>query len=91
MLKVHSGPGRPIKEFLTWCHARGIIVHPGVQNTITVLQDMDQSYVGFKIGFYASLDSLLDPRLKTNNGSSQPHMGAADYGVLIFGKKGRNL
>jgi hypothetical protein len=85
MLKVDSGPGRSDKEFLAWCRARGIIIYPGVPNTTAVSQEMDQSYGGFKTGFYVSLASLVEHRLKTASASGQPHMGAADYGMLIFG------
>jgi hypothetical protein len=87
MLKVDSGPGRSNKELLAWCRARGIIVYPGVPNTTAVSQEMDQSSGGFKTGFYASLASLVESRLKTTSASGQPHMGAADYGMLIFGGK----
>ena len=48
---------------------------------------MDQSYRGFKTGFYMSLASLVEHRLKSASASSQPQMGAADYGMLIFGGK----
>jgi hypothetical protein len=47
---------------------------------------MDQSYGGFKIGYYVSLTALVEHRLKTVSASSQPQMmGAAGYGMLIFG------
>ena len=87
MLKVNSGPGRSNKEFLAWCCARGIIVYPGVPNTTAVLQEMDQSYGGFKTGFYVSLASLVEHRLKSASASGQPQMGTADYGMVIFGGK----
>jgi hypothetical protein len=89
MLKVDSGPGRSNKEFLAWCHARGIIVYPGAPNTTAVLQETDQSYGGFRSSFYVSLALLVESCLKTATASGQPQMGAADYGMLIFdGKEG---
>jgi hypothetical protein len=91
MLKVDSGPGRSNKEFLAWCRARGIIVYPGVPNTTAVLQEMHQSYGGFKTGYYVSLAALVEHRLKTASASGQPQMGAADYGMLIFGGKDESL
>jgi hypothetical protein len=87
MLKVDSGPGRSDKEFLAWCRTGGIIVCPGVPNTAAVSQEMDQSCGGFKSGYYVSLAALVEHRLKTASASGQPQMGAADYGMLIFGGK----
>jgi hypothetical protein len=72
-------------DFLAWCRARGIIVCPGVPNTAAVSQELDQAYGGFKTGFYVSLASLVEHRLKTASASGQPRMGPADYGMLIFG------
>ena len=83
MLKVDSVPVRSDKEFLDWFRARWIIVEPGVTKTTSVLQEIDQSYGGFKTGLYASIDSLLGKRLKTSNGLGQPQMGASDYGILM--------
>ena len=87
MLKVDSVPSRSDKEFLAWYHTRGIIVYPGVPNTTVVLQEMDQSYGGFKTGFYVSLASLVQHRLKTASASCQTQMCASDYGMLVFGRK----
>ena len=87
MLKVDLGPGRYNNKFLDWCRARWIIFYFGVLNTTAVLQEMDQSYGGFNTGFYASLDSIAEHHLKMANGSFQPQMGVADYGMLIFGRK----
>jgi hypothetical protein len=84
MLKVNSGPGRSDKEFLAWCRARGIIVYLGVPNTTAIEQDMDQSY-------YVSLAALVEHRLKTASASGQQQMGAADYVMLIFGRKEGSL
>ena len=72
MLKVKLGHGRPNKEFLAWCHALVIIVHLGVSNTTSALQDMDKSYGGFKTGFYASLDFIVEHCVRTANGPGQP-------------------
>jgi hypothetical protein len=52
---------------------------------------MDQSYGGFKTGYYVSLAALVDHRLKTASASGQPQMGAADYGMQIFGRKEESL
>jgi hypothetical protein len=87
MLKVDSGPRRSDKEFLAWCRACGIIVYPGAPNTTAVSQEMDQSHGAFKIGYYVSLAALVEHRLKTASALGQPQMGAADYGMLIFGGK----
>ena len=83
ILKVDSVPVRSDKEFLDWCRACWIIVEPGVTKTTSVLQEIDQSYVGFKKGLYASIASLVGDRLKTANGSGQPQMGLSDYGMLM--------
>ena len=83
MLKVDSVPVRSDKEFLDWCGARWIIVETGVTKTTSVLQEIYQSYGGFKTGFCASIASLVGDRLKDANGSGQPHMGAPDYGVRM--------
>jgi hypothetical protein len=48
---------------------------------------MDLPYGGFKTGYYVSLAALVEHRLKTASASGQPQMGAADYGMLIFGGK----
>jgi hypothetical protein len=39
----------------------------------------------FESGYYVSLAALVEHRLKTASASGQPQMGAADYGMLIFG------
>ena len=87
MLKVDSGPDRSDKKFLAWCRALGITFYTCVPNTTIVLQEMDKSYGGFKIGFYASLALLAEYRLKTSNGSGQPHIGVTDYWIVTFGGK----
>ena len=87
MLKVDSGPSRSNKEFLDCCRSRGIIFYPGAPNTTSVSKDMDQSYRAFKTGFYASLASLVEYRLKTDNGSGHLQMSVSEYEMLIFGGK----
>ena len=89
MLKVDSGPDRSDKKFLAWCRALGITFYPCVPNTTIVLQEMDKSYGGFKTGFYVSISSIVEHRLKTSNGVCQPQMGIEDYRMLVFsGKEG---
>ena len=87
MFKVKSGPGGPNKEFLAWCHAHGIIIYLGVPKTNAVLQEMDQSYGGFKTGFYGSIFLLVKDHLKTANGYGQTYMGESDYVILVVGRK----
>jgi hypothetical protein len=52
---------------------------------------MDQSYGGFKTGYYVSLAALVEHRVKTASASGQPQMVAADYVMLIFGGKEESL
>jgi hypothetical protein len=46
---------------------------------------LDQAHGGFKTGFCVSLALPVEHRLKTASASSQPRMGPADCGMLIFG------
>jgi hypothetical protein len=48
---------------------------------------MDQSYRGFKTGYYVSLAALVEHHLKTASAPGQPQMGAANYMMLIVGGK----
>ena len=41
----------------------------------------------FKTGFYVSLASLVEHRLKNASASVQPHISEADYVMLVFGVK----
>ena len=88
-MKVNSEPDRSNSELLDLCRAYEIIVYLGVPNTTAVLQEMDKSYGGFKTGFYVSISSIVEHRLKTSNGVGQPQMGVEDYRMLVFsGKEG---